>query len=262
MSTNGMKKNLLAIPDPRRRAQELSRLVAEQQALLTDLARLRRDTIAELRAAGLTQAQVAEVLGVSPGRISQLEPSAASPKDTHVVVERAIPTEPGIRASRSLYLSETEHQGVAPSRQMLKVGPEPAAAHIAARLGVAEGDDVVVRRKLMSANGIPIRISGSYFLPAFAEETGLDQADFIEEGYQVLFERHGRRFGHAVETLTGRMPTHDEAHTLQLPTDVPVVEVLRTSYDVNKEHIHTLESVCAADKHVFRIRQPDGTDAF
>ena len=145
---------------------------------------------------------------------------------------------------------------------MLKVGPEPAAAHIAARLGVAEGDDVVVRRKLMSANGIPIRISGSYFLPAFAEQTGLDQADFIEEGYQVLFERHGRRFGHAVETLTGRMPTPDEAHTLKLAADIPVVHVLRTSYDVNKEHIHTLESVCAADKHVFRVRQADGTDAF
>src|SRR5438128_979266 len=106
-------------------------------------------------------------------------------------------------------------------------------AHLPARLRVAEGDDVVVRRKLMSANGIPIRISGSYFLPAFAEETGLDQADFIEEGYQVLFERHGRRFGHAVETLTGRMPTPDEAHTLQLAADVPVVHVLRTSYDVN-----------------------------
>src|SRR5712692_8009474 len=78
MSTNGMKKNLLAIPDPRRRARELSRLVAEQQALLTDLARLRRETIAELRAAGLTRAQVAEVLGVSPGRIAQLEPSTTS----------------------------------------------------------------------------------------------------------------------------------------------------------------------------------------
>src|SRR5437660_959370 len=266
MSTNGIRKNLLAIPDPRRRAQELSRLVAEQQALLTDLAQLRRETIAELRAGGLTRAQVAEVLGVSPGRVAQLEPSpGTSPKDAHVVVERAIPTEPGIRASRSLYLSETEHQGVTPSRQMLKVGPEPAAAHIAARLGVAEDDDVVVRRKLMSANGIPIRISGSYFLPAFAEETGLDQADSIWQGYQVLFERHGRRFGHAVETLTGRMPTPDEAHTLQLAavlTDVPVVHVLRTSYDVNNEHIHTLESVCAADKHIFRIRQPDGTDAF
>src|SRR5437016_3396271 len=78
MSTNGMKKNLLAIPDPRRRAQELSRLVAEQQALLTDLAQLRRETIAELRASGLTQAQVAEVLGVSPGRIAQLEPSSTA----------------------------------------------------------------------------------------------------------------------------------------------------------------------------------------
>ena len=66
MSTNGIRKNLLAIPDARQRAQELSRLVAEQQALLTDLARLRRETIAELRACDLTGAQIAEVLGVSP----------------------------------------------------------------------------------------------------------------------------------------------------------------------------------------------------
>ena len=54
MSTNGMKKNLLAISDPRQRAQQLSRLVAEQQALLADLAQLRRETVAELRAGGLS----------------------------------------------------------------------------------------------------------------------------------------------------------------------------------------------------------------
>jgi hypothetical protein len=78
MSTNGIRKNLLDIPDARQRARELSRLAAEQQALLTDLARFRRETIAELRAGGLTRAQVAEVLGVSPGRVAQLEPSTTS----------------------------------------------------------------------------------------------------------------------------------------------------------------------------------------
>jgi DNA-binding GntR family transcriptional regulator len=84
----------------------------------------------------------------------------------------------------------------------------------------------------------------------------------VEEGYQVLFERHGRKFGRAVETLTGRMPTPDEAQTLELADEVPVVHVLRTSYDVAKQHIHMLESLCAADKHVLLIRQPEGTDAF
>src|SRR5438132_12294196 len=92
-------KDLLDIPDVRQRAQELSRLVAEQQALLTDLARLRRDTIAELRAAGLTRARVAEVLGVSPGRISQLAPSPPSPQDTHHAPERATPTHPATPTS-------------------------------------------------------------------------------------------------------------------------------------------------------------------
>src|SRR5258708_523315 len=38
----------------------------------------RRATLAELRAGGLTRAQVAEVLGVSPGRVAQLEPSSTA----------------------------------------------------------------------------------------------------------------------------------------------------------------------------------------
>src|SRR5947208_14051556 len=99
-------KDLLDIPDARRRAQELSRLVAEQQALLTDLARLRRETIAELRAAGLTRAQVGEMLGVSPGRISQLEPSSAtSPNPPPAPVTRPFPPNPGDPATRPLHLN-------------------------------------------------------------------------------------------------------------------------------------------------------------
>ena len=99
MSTNRHQKNLFAIPDPRRRARELSRLVAERQALLTDLGRLRRETIAELRAGGLTRAQVAEVLGVSPGRVAQLEPLPRSlaPRTRIVVVEQATPPIQGSR---------------------------------------------------------------------------------------------------------------------------------------------------------------------
>jgi GntR family transcriptional regulator len=255
---------IAAITDPQIRAQTISHLLAEQQALLADLARMRREAIADLRSAGLTQAQIASVLGVTPGRVAQLSPSSEDQEArvAEVVVERALPSDPDTRASRSLYLTETEQQGIIPRRVMLQVGAVPAPAHIAPRLRVAEGDPIFVRRKLMFANEVPIRISSSYFPLSLVEGTSLSDHDFVGEGFQVLFERLGYQFGHAIETLTARMPTPVEAHTLRLASDVPVVQVLRSSYDINDNPIHTLESICAADRHVFPVRQAEGDNVF
>lgn len=256
--------DLAQIADPQARAQAIGRLLAEHQAALMDLARLRREAVAELRSAGLTQAQVAQVLGVTPGRVAQLEPEAAEdrerPGQPPVLVERGIPTDPAVRASRSLFLSETVDQGVVATRKMLDVGQEPAHAYIAARLGIAEGEPVLVRRRLMSANDVPLRISVSYFPISLAE--GLTDPDFVEGGLQVLFEGRGLRFGRALETLAARMPTPDEARTLQLEAGVPVVHILRSSYDTDDNPVHTLESICAANRHVFPIRQPEGDTVF
>jgi len=79
MSTNAIRQNLLDIPDVRRHAQELSRLVAEQQALLADLARLRRDTIcgvAGRRSHPCTDRRGARCLPRE--RVARLEPSSTT----------------------------------------------------------------------------------------------------------------------------------------------------------------------------------------
>jgi len=251
------------IQDPQQRARAANRLLAEHQALLNELARLRRQAISDLRRSGLTQAQVAQVLGVSPGRVSQVEHAAAQDDQQPasapaVLVERAIPTTPSVRGSRSLYLTETERQGVVPTRTMLYVGPEPAAPEVAKRLGINPGASVLARRKLFFANDIPIRIATSYFTLSFTDGTALADPDFVEGGFQVVFDRMGVRFGHATETLTARMPSKEEVRILQLDKGVPVVEVLRSSYDVDGRPVHTLETICAADRHVFVINQmPD-----
>lgn len=253
------------IQDPQKRARAANRLLAEHQALLNELARLRRQAISDLRRSGLTQAQVAQVLGVSPGRISQVEHAAAQDEQQPapaVLVERAIPTTPSVRGSRSLYLTETERQGVVPTRTMLYVGPEPAAPEVAKRLSINPGDSVLARRKLFFANDIPIRIATSYFTFSLADGTALADPDFVEGGFQVVLDRMGVQFDHATETLTARMPSKEEAHILQLDKGVPVVQVLRSSYDVDGRPVHTLETICAADKHVFVINQLPGDVVF
>jgi DNA-binding GntR family transcriptional regulator len=249
-------REIAAISDDQERARAIQRVLSEQQALVGDLARLRRETVSSLRASGMTQAQVAKILGVSPGRAAQLD---AKPS---VVVERSVPTVPTTRASASLYLTEAEAQGVTPRRQMLKVGATPAPAHIADLLRVALGDPVLIRRKLMLANEIPVRIADSYFTLEVAAGTPIAEQDFVSGGFQVYFDRVGRRFGHAVESFIARMPTDEETELLELGENVPVVQVVRCSYDTDDTPIHCLHTVCAADRHVFPVPQTQGDNVF
>lgn len=178
------------------------------------------------------------------------------------LVERSLPTQPAVRASASLYLAEAEGQGVTPSRRMLYVGTEPSPATVAAGLGVTDGERVFARRKLMFADDVPVRIATSYFLLELADDSPLTAPDFVPGGLQQALEAMGYRFGRADETLTARMPTRREAETLELSAGTPVVQVLRGSYDTDDTPVHVLETICAADRHVFRIQQAVAADVF
>jgi transcriptional regulator with XRE-family HTH domain len=63
---------LSAIADPAERARLASELLAEHQSLVVQLAKIRRQAVAELRASGLSYAQVGQRLGLTRGRIAQL----------------------------------------------------------------------------------------------------------------------------------------------------------------------------------------------
>jgi hypothetical protein len=61
------------IADPVERARVAGELLAEHQSAVVQLARIRRQAVAELRASGLSYAQVGQQLGLTRGRIAQLK---------------------------------------------------------------------------------------------------------------------------------------------------------------------------------------------
>src|SRR5258708_2003161 len=102
-----------AISDPIERARALTRLMTEDQGLMTHAASYRRHAIAEARNNGLTLEQIGGGLGVTPGRVSQMRkgPAAKAPEPSaeaapRVLVQRALPTDPAVRGSVSLFLVE------------------------------------------------------------------------------------------------------------------------------------------------------------
>lgn len=257
------------IEEPVARARALSQLMAQDQGLMTEAAKYRRQAIAEARASGLTLEQIAAELGVTPGRVSQIgkgpvaqAPEASAEGPPRVLVQRALPTEPAVRGSVSLFLVEAERQGITADRRMLYIGLEPASEHVAGCLRVEPGDDVLARRKLMLANSVPVRIATSYFRADLFGDTRMAEPEFVRPSLQAALRDLGYQFGRATEHLTARRPTSFEAETLELEPDEWVVQVLRASYSSEDTPVHILETICAASRHTFPIGQVAGADDF
>jgi GntR family transcriptional regulator len=179
-----------------------------------------------------------------------------------VMVRRALPTEPAVRASASLFMTESEKQGIRPSRRMLYVGSEPAADHVASALRVEPGTDVLARRKMLLANDVPVRIATSYLRLDLFGGTPISAPDFVKPSLQAGIEALGHRFGHAEEHLVARPPTEFEAATLLLDPGEWIVQILRAGYSDDGTPVHILETICAASCHIFPIVQVAGADEF
>lgn len=179
-----------------------------------------------------------------------------------MIVRRALPTDPAVRSSASLFMTEAERQGVRAGRRMLYVGPEPAGPYVAEALRVEPGTDVVARRKLLLADDVPVRIATSYLRLDVFGGTPLCEPDFVRPSLQAGIEALGHRFGWAEERLIARPPAGSEAGTLELDDGEWVVEILRISHSTQDVPVHALETVCAASRHVFPIAQVTGADEF
>jgi hypothetical protein len=68
------------IEDPRERAKVVGQLIDTYQAAVTELSHIRRETLDELLTTGMTQNQIADLLGMSRSRVSQLLSTGGRPE--------------------------------------------------------------------------------------------------------------------------------------------------------------------------------------
>jgi hypothetical protein len=75
-------ENAAAIKDPRERARAVNKLIEDYQAAVAELSDVRRDTLRELLATGMSQIAIAEMLDMSKSRVSQLLSAGTRPERT------------------------------------------------------------------------------------------------------------------------------------------------------------------------------------
>lgn len=117
-------------------------------------------------------------------------------------------------------------------QQLTVVGVELAPVEVADAFGVADGTPMLVRRHVVRTQDATVEVGASWFRAADVKGTSVERAEaFGRPLYQEVEEETGRRYSSATDTVTARQPSREEAETLQIRPDTPVLHLLHTAFD-------------------------------
>jgi GntR family transcriptional regulator len=160
--------------------------------------------------------------------------------------------------------AQADHPGHAPrlswEHQSERV---PAPAHVARRLRLPDGDQLVTRtRYLMSADGSPVQLATSYEPAATTAQTPVpfpEQGTFAGRGVVERMQAIGIGVDQVVEEISVRPALSAEAAVLDVPAGSPVLLIER-SHRAGERTVETGEIVIAADRFRLRYRFPVAAD--
>jgi GntR family transcriptional regulator len=156
------------------------------------------------------------------------------------------------------WIAACERLGLTPAVQTT-VTTAPASPAVADELGIAPGDQVLVRARQMGVEADPpeppSHLSTSYIpLPVVARAPGLEQVNTGEGGMLARLEEAGYGPLHFDEVVRARMPDPDEATILGLVPGTPVLAIRQYTYSRDDEVLDYKELVIAGDREEYGYR--------
>ncbi|GII33309.1 GntR family transcriptional regulator [Planotetraspora mira] len=123
---------------------------------------------------------------------------------------------------------------------------------VSIRLALGDDSLAVVRRRLRFVDGQPYNTYDSYFPLDLVGDSEIARPGDIKRGANRVLAELGHHQVRAVDDISARMPTPDEALQLQLEPGTPVVVYVRVGYDSGDTPVRVAVSVLPADKHLIR----------
>ena len=159
-------------------------------------------------------------------------------------------------AGRAPFRAEVEAQGREARVEVTSISPVLAPGWVADRLGLTEGDRVLLRRNRYLADEQPVQLANTYIPWSIAEGSRFFEEVPEAGGIFPHFERLGHRLVRFQEDVSARMPSPDEAKALYLGRGVPVIEVLHTSIDQDGTAFEVTQFILPADRNVLTFELP------
>jgi DNA-binding GntR family transcriptional regulator len=155
-------------------------------------------------------------------------------------------------ASDVLELPETQLSG-----DLIQAGVKAAPPKVRALLGLDKGAKAFLRQRLLSSDGEPVELASLWLPLELAAGTDLASPDLLNDSIrQHLLARKRVRFDHAVERITSRHPTGEEASLLGVAADAPVLAVTVAVYDATRTPLQVVDLVLPGERHELRDAYP------
>nr|WP_202448386.1 UTRA domain-containing protein [Streptomyces sp. SID2999] len=138
---------------------------------------------------------------------------------------------PRERGQSDAWGAEAAARGGKGGQRIVHAGEVPASGEVADLLGVAVGEAVVVRRRVIELDGLSVELTDTYYPTAIARGTRLAERGKIPGGAVTLLAELGHRGVRVREDVTARMPAPEEREALRLDTEEPVLRLSRVTFD-------------------------------
>lgn len=149
----------------------------------------------------------------------------------------------------SPFHAEVEAQGRTPRATCTSIERTTPPPDIATKLGVDPDEASVVRREIWYyADDEPMQVGITYIPWTIAEDSPLGTTDQLGHGdLYARFEDSGHLILRTREEVTARMPTPEETSGLQIPSGVPLLEVIHTGVDQDGRPFEVTQFLMRAD---------------
>ncbi|MFE4912557.1 GntR family transcriptional regulator [Streptomyces sp. NPDC056652] len=139
-------------------------------------------------------------------------------------------TPPG-KGQPDAWSAELAARGRRGGQRIVGAGEVAASDEVAGLLGVAVGEPVVVRRRVMLLEDLPCELTVTYYPASIARGTRLAGTAKIPGGAVTLLAELGYVGVRVREDVTARMPAEEECEALRVEPGEPVLRLTRVTLD-------------------------------
>lgn len=152
------------------------------------------------------------------------------------------------RGAGDAWSEQTAAKGRVGSQRLLEVAEVEPPIDVCEALDLSEGEMAVVRRRVVSLDGVPIELADSYYPTSIARDTALAASRRIKGGAVTALADLGWVASQVDEDVVARMPTEAERAALAMDEDVPVLVLSRTIRSKSGDPFEVTTMVMPADR--------------
>ncbi len=158
-------------------------------------------------------------------------------------------------ANLSQAYSFTDHMrsiGRVPETTVLEFAEMEADEHLARCVGVSVGDALFKVKRLRSADGVPMMVERSY-LPARVFPGLSFELLSRKPLYEIMEEDYRQKIRFADEEFYASVVRSNDAGLLKIGEGAPVLDLVRTTYNVRNRVVEYTLSVARGDQFRYRV---------